>query len=133
MNKLFAVDTSSRVVSVAKCATLAAIGAFGVLIGSANASALDVPQVRVDFKDLDLTQAKDAQKLYRRLRMAASEVCIGYPDQRGALRHTPRRQCEHQAVTNAVEMIGNPALSTLHTSAAQTKLAQRSMKSLPNS
>jgi UrcA family protein len=133
MNKSVAVVCSSRASSISKCVALAAVGAFGLLAGASNAFAqLDVPQVRVDFADLDLTQTKDAKRLYSRLRLAASEVCSGHPDQGGSLRNTPRKQCEQRAVTNAVEAVGHPALLTLHTSARQTKLAQRSTKTLPS-
>jgi UrcA family protein len=132
MNKFVAIVRSSRATSISKCVALAAVGAFGLLAGASNASAQrDVPQVRVDFKDLDLTQTKDAKRLYSRLRLAASEVCNGYPDQRPSPRLTPRMKCEQQAVTNAVEVVGHPALWALHTSNAQTKLVQRSTKTLP--
>lgn len=136
MNQL--TTTSSRVRSVAKHAATVAVGCAALALLATNASAGQepdtyVPRQRVDFQDLDLSKQSDAKRLYRRLKLAASEVCVGYPEARGSLRHTARGRCEHAAITNAVETIGNPNLTALHAHKSDVKLAQGKSKQVPNS
>jgi UrcA family protein len=134
MNKLVAGITSLRVRSASKHAAVAAIGVATLTLFGMNANATsiaDAPTQKVDFKDLDLSKQADAKRLYRRLQMAAGEVCIGYPIAEG-LRNSPRARCEQAAVTHAVETIAHPNLTALHVAKADVKLAQSKAKSLPN-
>jgi UrcA family protein len=132
MNTLNAATHFSRV----KHATAAALGlaALSLFAISANATTMtrehsSTPQVSVDFKDLDLSKHSDAKRLYQRLRLAASEVCVGYPHSTSALKkNTPRARCENAAVANAVETIGDPNLTALYQAKSDVKLAQSKRK-----
>ena len=136
MNKLIAGITSLRARTASKHVAITAIGVATLTLFGMNANATsvaDVPTMTVDFQDLDLSNEAHAKRLYRRLRMAASEVCIGYPQSRGLARNTPRARCEQAAVTDAVEAIGNPNVTALHLANGGVKLAQTKAKSAPNS
>jgi UrcA family protein len=62
----------------------------------------------VRYSDLNLTQAKDAHKLYHRIKLAARRVCDN--------EERPRiyKQCQSQAVANAVERVHSSQLSAIH-------------------
>jgi UrcA family protein len=136
MNNLSAGIVSSRVRNASKHAAVVALGVATLALFSVSASAtssVGAPASTVDFKDLDLSKQADAKRLYMRLRMAASEVCVGYPQSRGIKRNTPRSHCENAAVTQAVEAIGNPNLTALHLAKSDVKLAQSKLKPASNS
>ena len=131
MNTLLSGSTVTRV----KTAAIAAVGfaTLALFAVHANAASDFAPSKRVDFQDLDLSKDKDAKRLYLRLRLAASEVCVGYPDTRIMNRNTARGRCEHAAIESAIEAIGHPNLSALHVAKSETKLAQRKTKDASNS
>lgn len=127
MNKSIDRITSLRARTASKHIALTAIGvAILTLLGmNANATtATHVPTEKVEFADLDLAKPADAKLLYRRLKMAASEVCVGYPLTKSIARNTPRARCEQAAITDAVEAIDDPNLTALHLKSGKVKLAQ---------
>ena len=91
------------------------------------ASALppESPPTRVvHFDDLDLSKPAGIQTLYRRIKFAAHMVCEPYIDSdihsSGAM-----RACVIQAVDHAVSRVNSPALTELHTGAANVRLASK--------
>ncbi len=62
----------------------------------------------VRYSDLDLTQAKDAHKLYHRIKLAARRVCDNED------RPKIYKECLSQAVGDAVEQVHSSQLSAIH-------------------
>lgn len=71
-------------------------------------------QATVYVADLDLAREPDALALYERIRYAAAAICTmddASPDARERRR---QRECADAAVTEAVERVNTPLLTTLH-------------------
>lgn len=108
--------------------TIAALGASALALFSVAAAAtttLPAPSYEVRFADLDLANKHDTQRLYSRLRIAAREVCSDFAERKSPLMRDRYKDCMNQALGDAIETIGNPALTTLHVSKSDMKLAQR--------
>jgi len=119
---------------VTKHTALIAIGAAALSLISFSASAtLPPPQQEVNFSDLNLTVKQDAERLYRRLRTASTEVCSDFRKRHSVVMQKRYRECVSQAVENAVATIGNPSLTALHEAKNDVKLAQSNMKAMPRS
>ena len=91
------------------------------------ASALppESPPTRVvHFGDLDLSKPAGVQALYRRIKFAAHTVCEPYIAS-GIHSSGAVRACLIQAVDNAVSRVSSPALTQLHTGAANLRLASK--------
>jgi UrcA family protein len=132
MNKLSAVDTSARAHSISKhVACIAAVAASLAMFSMSASAQIVPPRKTVDFYDLDLTKDQDTQRLYRRLRAAASEVCAQFSDYKGAVMRVRKARCMDNALNGAVETIGNASLTALHTKRTEEKLAQSKPKSAP--
>lgn len=86
--------------------------------------ATSVPKVTVDFSDLNLSKPADAAKLYKRLQLAATEVC-GRPDLRDMKKRQLQRQCYHNAITNAVHAVDHAAVNALYRSDDKIKVVQQ--------
>jgi UrcA family protein len=130
MNKFVA--ESLRVRRSSQRAAIAAVGVATLALFSVSATAgtsvAYVPSKRVDFEDLDLSKQSDARRLYARLRLAASEVCMGYPDARRPSPRTARGRCINEAIADAVEAIDHPNLTALHAASREVRLAQAKAK-----
>ena len=134
MSKSIAVMSASRAVNVTKQVACIAFAAASLSLFSFSASAQMVaPQETVEFADLDLSNAQDTQRLYRRLRNAASEVCSQFKDYKGPAMRARRLTCESRALQDAVATIDHPTLTSLHTAKSELKLAQSKSKSQRNS
>jgi len=130
MNTLIVVSAPARALKVSKqVACIAAVAASLSLFSMSASAQIEPPQQRVDFYDLDLTKDKDTQRLYSRLRTAASEVCAQFSNYKSAVMRVRKQQCEHNALTGAVATIGNESLTALHTKRSEAKLAQRKTRS----
>jgi UrcA family protein len=119
---------SSRAASATKFTAFAALGAATLALFSANAAAstaASAPTYEVHFADLDLTSKQDTQRLYSRLRIAAREVCGDFAERKSPVMRDRYKGCMNQALTDAIETIGNPALTALHVAKTDMKLAQR--------
>jgi UrcA family protein len=119
---------SSRAAHATKLTAFAALGAATLALFSANAAAstaASAPAYEVRFADLDLTSKHDTQRLYSRLRIAAREVCSDFAERKSPLMRDRYKGCMNQALERAIETIGNPALSALHVSKSDMKLAHR--------
>jgi UrcA family protein len=131
------VAESMRVCRTSQRAAIAAVGVATLALFSVGATAgtsvAYVPSKRVHFQDLDLSKQSDAKRLYARLRLAASEVCIGYPDARRPSPRSARGRCINEAIANAVEAVDHPNLTALHASSREVRLAQGTSKASTHS
>jgi UrcA family protein len=84
-----------------------------------NQSLLDPPLTTVvHFADLNLSTAQGAKRLYTRLRVAATEVCVPL-ESASAAGASEHRACVTKAIDDAVAVINLPLVSEYHRS--QTK------------
>jgi len=100
------VKTTSR--SVLALSALALLGWSATTL-AAPTPVGDIATKTVRFKDLDLSTAEGAQKLYQRITVAARVVC------RDA-HYTEILECRAQAVDEAVRSVDRPLLSSVHRS-----------------
>lgn len=98
--------TTSR--SVLALSALALLGWSATTL-AAPSRVGDIATKVVRFKDLDLSTADGAQKVYERITSAARFVC------RDA-HSTEVRECRARAVDDAVRAVGRPLLSSVHRS-----------------
>jgi UrcA family protein len=105
-----------------KCAALAVFAVAGMLLSAALAAEskgpFAVPEVAVEYGDLDLTKPEGVQALHRRLKAAAERVC---PRTDGRVKLEQKilaRECRKQALEHAVREIGSPELAALHAATA---------------
>jgi UrcA family protein len=76
-----------------------------------------VGKVRVELKDLDLSNPADARTLLDRLKQAAYRACGGDPKLHNSYRSRPQQtvkayeECRENAVKRAIDQIGAPALA----------------------
>ena len=126
--------TNSASARVAKHTALIAIGAAALsLISFAASATAPAPQQAVNFADLNLANSRDAERLYRRLRTASTEVCSDFRNGNDARMQERYRSCVNRAVDNAVATIAHPSLTALHATKNEVKLAQGATKSVPRS
>jgi UrcA family protein len=135
MNKVTAGSMPSRVIAASKRGAIAAVTAMALSLMSLSATAAESGfagrSEKVRFGDLDLSNSADTERLYRRLKLAASQVCIGYADAPGT--RSPYDRCVQKSIENAVDKIGHPNLTALHRAKSDVRLAQSKSKSVPNS
>lgn len=96
--------------------TLLLLGSFaGVMAAGAANAADDVPSVAVKYTQESLADSGGVNDLYRRITMAARQVCPDASIRDLAVMHQVA-QCREQAVTRAIRQIDNPRLAALHAS-----------------
>jgi UrcA family protein len=71
-------------------------------------------QVVVDYADLDLNSVAGNKALYARLSHAAERACGPEPQRQDLRARSDYRQCQEDALANAVDRIGSPELQALH-------------------
>jgi len=97
--------------------SLAVAGAFAALTVAttsfAAAPSVDPPAVSVRFDDLNLSTANGVNSLYRRISVAARQVC---PDvsSRDLVVVAAAQRCQATAVSRAVSKLNNPQLALVH-------------------
>ena len=92
--------------------TMLGAGAF------ASAAAPDeVPRVAVAYRNLDLSTASGAERLYSRILAAAAQVCAR-PDTFQLSRLGPSIRCQRDAVDRAVSRVGSPRLAAVYAARA---------------
>jgi UrcA family protein len=89
---------------------LAAAAACAVLASGVRAA--DVPQVHVNYADLDLNSSAGASVLYHRIRAAADRVCTT-PGVRDLAEVARKEACMNRAVAEAVVSADSPRLTRL--------------------
>jgi UrcA family protein len=105
--------------ALAKGYALAAIVLAPVLTAHAATSAPgpgpgeETTRVVVQYKDLDLSQNKDAKRLYGRIVHAARLACDNDPES-DLHRLAMYKMCMHEAVTNAVAQVNSSQLTTIY-------------------
>lgn len=84
---------------------------------SANAADEGLPSKKVSYKDLDISKPEGARVLYKRIAVAAHEVCeMNQIKTLATIRGIER--CTDRAIDKAVRDVGSPALSALRPSSA---------------
>ena len=93
---------------------------FGMGLSHANAVTPDfvTPTLVVRFNDLNLSNPRDAQRLYQRIEGAAHEVCK-IPQIRNLAMRSAQDACIRQAVTRAVEQVDSMQVTEIHQAAIQ--------------
>lgn len=104
--------------SLHKTASLVTVAAIAIFAGAAQAST-PAPQITVRYEN-----STDTQQLYSRLQSAAAAVCRQH-EGRELRNLSDTRACYNEALGNAVAKVGNSALTSLHHSNTDMRLAQR--------
>jgi UrcA family protein len=97
--------------------SLAVAGAFAALTVAttsfAAAPSVDPPAVSVRFDDLNLSTTAGVNSLYRRISVAARQVC---PDvfARDLVVVAAGQRCQASAISQAVHKLNNPQLALVH-------------------
>jgi UrcA family protein len=88
----------------------AVLGAFAMSLATVCTAAepTDPPHITVKFSDLKVSTPQGAAALYGRIERAAREVCR--PLEERNFRSKAHESCLHQAITDAVAKVGQPAL-----------------------
>lgn len=87
---------------------------------TASAGSGTVRTTKVDFADLDITQADGAQRLYRRLNAAAQQVCAPLEDKALARMHR-YRICVRATLADAVAQVDQPLVTDIHHSSGNVR------------
>lgn len=97
-----------------RSALYAALSVAGLGIAVAGvASAVEPPSVTIRYGDLDLSQPKDVQVLYRRLQRAAASVC-GWTSAVDLSAYLHWQRCYSDALQRAVSEVRSPELLVLY-------------------
>jgi|SRR5665213_47009 len=99
-----------------------AAGVMGLMIlGAAgmplSAAQLIGPDVTVRYADLNINTPVGAEKLYERIRHAASRVCP-LPDLRPLAEHAATMRCRNEVVAQAVGRISSAQLTAIYVARA---------------
>lgn len=99
-----------------RSALYAALSTAGLGVAVAGvAGASEPPSITIHFSDLDPSQPKDAQVLYRRLQRAAASVC-GWTNSADLPAHLHWQRCYSEALQRAVSQVSSPELLALYRS-----------------
>jgi UrcA family protein len=102
--------------------TLIGMTTIALGVGVSHASTAtpdqDAPKIVVRYAGLDLTQPRDAQRLYRRIQTAAQLVCENYKPE-GASGLTRYQACINNAVARAVEDVNSTQVTEIHEAGIQ--------------
>jgi UrcA family protein len=91
-----------------------ALATAALIVGiAAGAHAGDVPQVHVNFADLNVNTPAGVAVLFQRIRGAATQVCT-VPGMRDLEMLAVTRACAAHAVADAVAQVNNPLLTGLY-------------------
>jgi UrcA family protein len=105
-----------------RCAVLAVLATAGLVVNVVLAAEPNgnfrVPQLEVEYGDLDLTTGQGVQALHRRLTDAAERVCPRTDLRINATEKAAARECRKQALDRAVREVGSPELAALHATTA---------------
>jgi UrcA family protein len=94
-------------------ALAAAFAAMAVTTTSFAAPASEgAPSIAVRYDDLNLATSEGAKALYHRIRNAATQVCVAYGHDLGALAES--RECQANAIAAAVNSVNSSKLAALH-------------------
>ena len=112
-------------------ATVAALAVASLAISAhADESGVRVPARTVHYSDLNLNTQAGAERLYRRIRGAAEQVC-GDVGSRQLEEAMAARACVEQAVAASVRAVHNPRLTNTynaHVGGAKTAMTVASVR-----
>lgn len=101
------------------CITSLTLGVSTLTAPAAAAPTLpDPPQVTVAYGDLELSRTAGIAKLYRRIALAAAQVCE-VTNRKIPQNAARAKNCEAHAIADAVSRVGSPGLSKYY--AARTR------------
>jgi UrcA family protein len=113
MNALTTSTTSSNLITTAIFGALALMGGASTMAASGD----EVRQVVVRFGDLNLSNPQGAAALYRRISIAAAEVCgafdVSVRDRELGYR-AGTTTCVRTAISGAVTKVGRPELFAIY-------------------
>jgi UrcA family protein len=89
----------------------------------AAAQAADLPQVHVNYADLNVNTAAGATILYQRIRHAADQVCPTFIE-RDLNSETAAKACKARAIGEAVAAVNAPALTQVYEGKTGIKTAR---------
>jgi UrcA family protein len=92
---------------------LSSLALAGSLTLGGAAALAAAPSTVVSYANLDLSQPRDAQVLYSRIRRAADLVCANYVGYDLAA-STQHDTCVMRAVDDAVRVVNRPVLDAVH-------------------
>lgn len=116
--------SSSSVRRLSGAVGLVALSVFAVGAQAGDKDTGGAVHKTVSYADLNLDRSSDAARLYERLDNAAEAVCWQY-DGRDLVSRRMQRECESEALSNAVAELNNPAITALHSADARVRVAQR--------
>ena len=88
-------------------------------IGADNS---DVPQAVVKFGDLNISNPRDAAKLYSRIAAAAYAVCTPFDiDNQNLGAQARLKACVHKSIADAVTRVGQPELIAIYKAKNHTR------------
>jgi UrcA family protein len=100
---------------------VSALLGIGAAVGAANcAQAAQSDEVRVSYRDLDLSKTADVQTLYHRLERAASSVCGQVPAFELS-RHQAYTRCYNAALDAAIAEVHSQELLALDRAARNAR------------
>jgi UrcA family protein len=87
---------------------------FGSLAAVSHAAdSTDMPQLKVNYGDLNVSSPKGAATLYARIQTAAEGVCHGLEDRSLAFK-VRFEACIQKAIAGAVTKVGEPSLTAVY-------------------
>jgi len=89
------------------------VTALAAVIAPAPASAANIPEIIVNYQDLDLGRPADLELLYRRLQAAADTVCVPVASY-DLVRAAAHQRCVQTVLEHSVQQVRSPALLALH-------------------
>jgi UrcA family protein len=108
MNSTTILSRFRNVIATVLCGAVAS--SFVIL--PAVADTFDAPQATVKYGNLNISNPQGASELYRRIRMAAYNVCP--QDGPGLTAFAQREACINKAILGAVTKINNSALTAMY-------------------
>jgi len=102
--------------------TLLLLGGLAGVIAAGAAGAAgtdsDAPSVIVKYSETSLETSGGVTELYRRITVAARQVCPAASIRELVAQHQAA-QCREQAIARAISQVGNPQLAALHANHAK--------------
>jgi UrcA family protein len=92
------------------------IGAPAIASSSLSSAASEEVRISVSYADLDLRNAAGIERLYRRLKSAASSACgpTSWRETGSLEQIANNKACAKQLLDRAVQKVDNDALTSLH-------------------
>ena len=102
-------NKTGRIAMLVGCLLAGSLG-----VAQAATPADEVPKVVVSYSDLDLSTTEGARTLYKRISVAARQVCP-YGDEKALSRFAMNRACREAAIERAVNSVNNAKLAAVRT------------------